>query len=87
MTEAAAHEPHRSHQLSRVLGIVFGLAVVVGGVIGSGIMRAPGVVTYPDGSRYAIAVFTRAHTYVDRQPLVDASIGRGAFAAVEALRS
>jgi APA family basic amino acid/polyamine antiporter len=30
--------------LSRVLGIVFGLAVVVGGVIGSGIMRAPGVV-------------------------------------------
>ena len=31
-------------RLSRVLGIVFGLAVVVGGVIGSGIMRAPGVV-------------------------------------------
>jgi APA family basic amino acid/polyamine antiporter len=44
MTEPAAH-PHHSHfQLSRVLGIVFGLAVVVGGVIGSGIMRAPGVV-------------------------------------------
>ena len=41
MTEAVA-VPH--HQLSRVLGIVFGLAVVVGGVIGSGIMRAPGVV-------------------------------------------
>jgi APA family basic amino acid/polyamine antiporter len=30
--------------LSRVLGLVFGLAVVVGGVIGSGIMRAPGVI-------------------------------------------
>ena len=30
--------------LLRILGIVFGLAVVVGGVIGSGIMRAPGVV-------------------------------------------
>jgi APA family basic amino acid/polyamine antiporter len=30
--------------LRRVLGIVFGLAVVVGGIIGSGIMRAPGVV-------------------------------------------
>jgi APA family basic amino acid/polyamine antiporter len=28
----------------RVLGLVFGLAVVVGSVIGSGIMRAPGVV-------------------------------------------
>jgi APA family basic amino acid/polyamine antiporter len=33
-----------STQLSRVLGVVFGLAVVVGGIIGSGIMRAPGVV-------------------------------------------
>ena len=31
-------------RLLRVLGLVFGLAVVVGGVIGSGIMRAPGVV-------------------------------------------
>ncbi|MHB8530485.1 MAG: APC family permease [Caulobacteraceae bacterium] len=30
--------------LLRVLGIAFGLAVVVGGVVGSGIMRAPGVV-------------------------------------------
>jgi APA family basic amino acid/polyamine antiporter len=47
MTDPAAHahDPHHPHlQLSRVLGIVFGLAVVVGGVIGSGIMRAPGVV-------------------------------------------
>ncbi len=35
---------HHPIELSRVLGIVFGLAVVVGGVIGSGIMRAPGVV-------------------------------------------
>jgi APA family basic amino acid/polyamine antiporter len=30
--------------LLRVLGIAFGLAVVVGGVIGSGIMRAPGLI-------------------------------------------
>ncbi|MGI9169491.1 MAG: APC family permease, partial [Caulobacteraceae bacterium] len=30
--------------LLRVLGLVFGLAVVVGGMVGSGIMRAPGVV-------------------------------------------
>ena len=44
MTQSATH-PHLPHlELSRVLGIVFGLAVVVGGVIGSGIMRAPGVV-------------------------------------------
>jgi basic amino acid/polyamine antiporter, APA family len=48
MTEAAERPHHAAHlphlELSRVLGIVFGLAVVVGGVIGSGIMRAPGVV-------------------------------------------
>ena len=44
MTESADHPRHPSLELSRVLGIVFGLAVVVGGVIGSGIMRAPGVV-------------------------------------------
>ena len=36
--------PSASSGLLRVLGLVFGLAVVVGGVIGSGIMRAPGVV-------------------------------------------
>ena len=42
MTPAAA--PAALPQLSRVLGVVFGLAVVVGGVVGSGIMRAPGVV-------------------------------------------
>ncbi|MDQ2860518.1 MAG: APC family permease [Pseudomonadota bacterium] len=30
--------------LLRVLGLVFGLAVVVGGMVGSGILRAPGVV-------------------------------------------
>ncbi len=42
MTDDAptAAQPH----LLRVLGLVFSLAVVVGGMIGSGIMRAPGVV-------------------------------------------
>ena len=39
--DATRAEPHG---LLRVLGLVFGLAVVVGGVIGSGIMRAPGLV-------------------------------------------
>ncbi len=43
MTDAAP--PHASASgLRRVLGIVFGLAVGVGGIIGSGSMRAPGVV-------------------------------------------
>ncbi|HEY1561613.1 MAG TPA: APC family permease [Caulobacteraceae bacterium] len=35
---------HPPQSLLRVLGLVFGLAVVIGGVIGSGIMRAPGLV-------------------------------------------
>jgi APA family basic amino acid/polyamine antiporter len=36
--------PAGSRSLLRVLGLVFGLAVVVGSMIGSGIMRAPGIV-------------------------------------------
>ena len=43
MSHASGAAP-LARPLSRVLGLVFGLAVVVGGVIGSGIMRAPGVV-------------------------------------------
>lgn len=46
-----------------------------------------GVVTYPDGRRYAVAVFTRAASLAERQPLVDASIGHAGFAAVEHLRA
>ncbi|MGI8839234.1 MAG: APC family permease [Caulobacteraceae bacterium] len=38
------HAPRAPPGLLRVLGLVFGLAVVVGGMVGSGIMRAPGVV-------------------------------------------
>jgi APA family basic amino acid/polyamine antiporter len=44
MSEAAAAHLPVQPRLRRVLGLVFGLAVVVGGIIGSGIMRAPGVV-------------------------------------------
>ncbi|UYM06901.1 serine hydrolase [Solicola gregarius] len=46
-----------------------------------------GVVTYPDGRQYAVAVFTRAHTLDERQPAVDASIGTAGRIAVERLRS
>lgn len=37
-------EDHAQPGLLRILGTGFGLAVVVGGMVGSGIMRAPGVV-------------------------------------------
>jgi beta-lactamase class A len=46
-----------------------------------------GVVTYPDGRRYAVAVFTRAGTLTERQPAVDAAIGHAARLAVEHLRA
>ena len=40
----------QQNHLLRVLGLVFGLAAVVGGVIGQGILRAPGVVAQADSS-------------------------------------
>lgn len=41
---------NQHNHLLRVLGLVFGLAAVVGGVIGQGILRAPGVVAQADSS-------------------------------------
>lgn len=45
-----------------------------------------GVVSFPDGGRYAVAVFTRAFSLADRQPAVDAAIGKAARLAVDHLR-
>lgn len=45
-----------------------------------------GVVSYPDGRRYAVAVFTRADSLADRQPAVDAALGKAARLAVDHLR-
>lgn len=42
--EAALASPVGTNKLLRVLGVGFGLAVVVGGMIGTGILRAPGPV-------------------------------------------
>lgn len=51
-------ERHEHHDLLRVLGLAFGIAVVVGGVIGQGILRAPGLVAsgVPD-PRWIIALW------------------------------
>ena len=51
------------------------------------IRNEAGVVTYPDGRRYACAVFTRADSLDDRRPDLDAAIGGAAQLAVEDLRS
>jgi len=45
-----------------------------------------GVVTYPDGRRYAVAVFTRSGSRTARNAPVDAAIGQAGRLAVEALR-
>src|SRR5205814_1417529 len=43
-TPAAEPHLHGRGELLRVLGVGFGIAVVVGGVVGQGIMRTPGIV-------------------------------------------
>ncbi|EID55576.1 serine hydrolase [Saccharomonospora xinjiangensis] len=45
-----------------------------------------GVVTYPDGGRYAVAVFTRVASLEGRRPDIERAIGLTARAAVESLR-
>ncbi|MEU3375139.1 serine hydrolase [Streptomyces sp. NPDC006711] len=46
-----------------------------------------GVVEYPDGGRYAVAVFTRAASTAATLPGADAAVGRAARVAVDALRA
>jgi beta-lactamase class A len=51
------------------------------------IRNEAGVVSYPDGRRYAAAIFTRADSLPPRQPRIDAAIGAAARIAVDHLRS
>ncbi|WP_406232964.1 serine hydrolase [Nocardia sp. NBC_01009] len=48
-----------------------------------GVRNEIGVVEYPGGSRYAVAVFTRAGTLEQRLPEVDRAIGASAKHAIE----
>jgi beta-lactamase class A len=50
------------------------------------IRNEAGVVAYPDGRRYAAAVFTRAGSLSPRRPQIDGAIGTAARMAVEHLR-
>ncbi|WP_283134280.1 serine hydrolase [Rhizohabitans arisaemae] len=52
-----------------------------------GVRNEAGVVEYPDGKRYAAAVFVRTRSLGGRLPRADASIGRAALAAIEHLRA
>ena len=63
--------------------------VAVAGKTGTlpSIRNEAGVVTYPDGRRYAVAVFLTEHTYEFRHPPGDAAIAAAARAAVDTLRT
>ncbi|MQY04048.1 serine hydrolase [Actinomadura macrotermitis] len=62
--------------------------IVVSGKTGTmaTIRNEAGVVEYPDGGRYAVAVFTRSLLPVAVLPQADAAIGTAARLAIEALR-
>jgi beta-lactamase class A len=79
-----------SHQLwPHRLTAGFESGVAVAGKTGTlpAVRNEAGVVTYPDGGQYAVAVFTRASTLSERLPAIDASIGRAARLAVDHLRA
>ncbi|WP_327115560.1 class A beta-lactamase-related serine hydrolase [Nocardia sp. NBC_01730] len=50
-----------------------------------GVRNEIGVVEYPDGKRYAVAVFTRGSMLVQRLPEVDRAIGAAAVRAIESI--
>lgn len=61
------------------------------GVVGKtgtlpGLRNEAGIVTYPDGRRYAVAVFTSADDFRSRSTARDHFVGRAARLAVEGLR-
>jgi beta-lactamase class A len=51
------------------------------------IRNEAGVVEYPDGGRYAVAVFTRSTRFTKKDAAADAVIGRAARQAVDELRA
>ena len=57
-TTPAANETHTPHEakLLRILGVTFGLAVIIGGTVGVGILRSPGAVAAQLGSVWLIVL-------------------------------
>jgi beta-lactamase class A len=66
----------------------FGAEIQVAGKTGTipFVRNEAGVITQPDGRRYAVAVFTRSDSLAARNASVDAAIGQAGRLAVEALR-
>lgn len=63
-----------------------GLAAKSGGLFGR-VRNEIGVITWPDGERYAVAVFTRARQPFVGAAAINAQIGEAARLAIAALRS
>jgi beta-lactamase class A len=57
------------------------------GTLTGGIRNEAGVLEFPDGHRYAVAVFTRTAVYTFRNPAADRVIGTSARLAVDHLRA
>ena len=71
--DAAGAEAGRGHLL-RVLGVAFGIAVVVGGTVGQGILRTPGIVAEHAGAPAVIVglwVFGAVIAYIDSMSTVE----------------
>jgi beta-lactamase class A len=75
------------HRLAAGFGPEVAVAAKSGGLMGV-VRNEAGVVTYPDGAAYAVAVFTRRVPGTGAAPAaIDAGIGRVARALVDELRS
>jgi beta-lactamase class A len=57
------------------------------GSFGGAFRNEVGVVAFPDGGRYAVAVFTRAHRLYERGYEIDAAIAQASALAVASLRN
>jgi len=76
---------HDSHRLA--IGFPDGIRVQAKSGSSMGRIRNEiGVVTYPDGHRYAVAVFTRSRRGTSRQPAIDGAIGTVAALIIERIR-
>jgi beta-lactamase class A len=72
------------HRLSSGFGSDVAIAAKTGTL--PAVRNEAGVVSFPDGRSFAVAVFTRANSLAERQPAIDAAIGRAGRLAVDHLR-
>jgi beta-lactamase class A len=74
------------HRLATAFDPDVRVAAKTGSLLGV-VRNEIGVVTYPDGGRYAVAVFTRAHEPYHGENEIDRAIGAAAATAIARLRA